>query len=40
MARTEVFIKVVIYHDTPKTKHVGLDVWCKGLKVGQKTKQD
>ena len=35
MAKTELFIKVVIDHDTPKAKHQGLNMWCEGLKEGQ-----
>ena len=35
MAKTELIIRVVIDHVTPKTKHQGLNIWCKGLKEGQ-----
>jgi hypothetical protein len=35
MAKTELIIRVVIDHDTPKTKHQGLNIWCDGLKEGQ-----
>lgn len=35
MAKTELIIRVEINHDTPKTKHQGLKIWCWGLKEGQ-----
>jgi len=35
MAKTELFIVVEIRHDTPKTKHQALNMWCEGLKEGQ-----
>jgi hypothetical protein len=33
---TELIIRVEIKHDTPKTKHEGLNIWCDGLKEGQR----
>ena len=33
--KTEFVIRVVIEHDTEKTKHQGMKIWCEGLKEGQ-----
>ena len=33
--KTEFVIRVVIEHDTDKTKHQGMNIWCEGLKEGQ-----
>lgn len=34
--KTKLIIRVEITHDTPKLKHQGLEVWCEGLRVGQR----
>ena len=36
--KTEFIIRVIIDHDTAKTKHQGMDIWCEGLKEGQNIK--
>jgi len=38
MGKTEIIIRVSINHDSPKAKHVALNMWCDGLKEGQECK--